>query len=119
MARSPQDLGVSRSVQHGARPGGNAPSNAPSPTEEREPDLSALIADGEGKSKGKDPQGVIDEIHTAAEIEAEVSGDRAFGRVGQRFDHRSPFYIGMTGAQAWLSCSWSARSSSPSASSCC
>ncbi len=96
MARLPQDLGVSRSVQRGAQPGGNAPSNAPSPTEEREPDLSALIADGE--SKGKDPQGVIDEIHSAAEIEAEVSSDRAFGRVGQRFDHRSPFYIGMTGA---------------------
>ena len=41
---------------------------------------------------------MIDEIHSAAEIEAEASEDRAFGRVGQRFDHRSPFYIGMTGA---------------------
>ena len=96
MARLPQDPGVSRSRPLNGQSGGNASSHASSVTEEREAGLNALIAEGEGN--GKSPQAVIDEIHSAAEIEAGASDDRALGRVGQRFDHRSPFYVGMTGA---------------------
>ena len=43
-------------------------------------------------------QQVLDEIHADAAATAGVSGEDAFGRVGPRFDRRSPFFIGFVGA---------------------
>lgn len=63
---------------------------------EEELDLHALIAVGE--TEDLSPQDVVDEIHTAAEVEAGVSEENQFGRVGRPFDRRSPFFVGMTGA---------------------
>jgi predicted PurR-regulated permease PerM len=59
-------------------------------------DLHALLELGEGENLN--PQDVVDEIHSAAEIEAGVSDEQEYGRLGQRFDRRSPFYIGLTAA---------------------
>jgi predicted PurR-regulated permease PerM len=61
-----------------------------------ETELSTLIVEGDGDDTS--PQELIDEIHAAAAAEAGVSDEHAYGRVGQRFDRRSPFYIGLTGA---------------------
>ena len=66
------------------------------PTEPQEPDVSELIAEGE--TADKSPQELIDEIHSAAESEAGVSDELAYGRVGARFDRKSPFFVGLTGA---------------------
>jgi predicted PurR-regulated permease PerM len=65
-------------------------------TEPQEPDVSELIAEGE--TEDKSPQELIDEIHSAAESEAGVSDELAYGRVGERFDRSSPFFIGLGGA---------------------
>jgi predicted PurR-regulated permease PerM len=58
--------------------------------------VSALIAEGETDEKSA--QEVIEEIHAAAEVEAGVTDEQSYGRLGRRFDRRSPFYIGLTGA---------------------
>jgi predicted PurR-regulated permease PerM len=58
-------------------------------------EVSALIAEGDGDKSAQD---VVDEIHAAAEAEAGATDEHAYGRVGRRFDRRSPFYIGLTGA---------------------
>ena len=66
------------------------------PPEGDESEISVLIAEGE--TEDKSAQDVVDEIHIAAEAEAGVTDDHAYGEVGPRFDRRSPFYIGVTGA---------------------
>jgi predicted PurR-regulated permease PerM len=58
--------------------------------------VSALIAAGETDEKGA--QEVVEEIHAAAEVEAGVTDEHSYGRLGRRFDRRSPFFIGVTGA---------------------
>jgi predicted PurR-regulated permease PerM len=63
---------------------------------EPESEVSALIVDGEREDKS--PEALIGDIHAAAELEAGVDEESAYGRVGPRFDRRSPFYIGLTGA---------------------
>jgi predicted PurR-regulated permease PerM len=60
-----------------------------------ESEVNTLIEDGDS---GKKPQQLLDEIHAAAEVEAGVSDEHAYGRAGPRFDRRSPFYVGMAGA---------------------
>ncbi|HET9093481.1 MAG TPA: AI-2E family transporter [Solirubrobacteraceae bacterium] len=64
--------------------------------EELESEVSELIAASDAQELT--PEEVVEEIHLAAEAEAGVDEDLAFGRVGPRFDHRSPFYVGMEGA---------------------
>lgn len=79
-------------------PGGDAASVLDSP--------STLDAEDEGA----DPQEVLDEIEAEAAAEAGVSDEQQYGRLGRRFDRRSPFYIGLLGASgvalaaalAWL-----------------
>jgi predicted PurR-regulated permease PerM len=41
-------------------------------------------------------QETIDELHDEAQREARVSDEKEFGRLGPRFDHSSPFFIGFT-----------------------
>ncbi len=67
-----------------------------SPPAVEESQVNALIAEGE--TGHRSPQDVVDEIHAAAETEAGVTDGHAYGRIGRRFDRRSPFYIGLTGA---------------------
>ena len=64
--------------------------------EELESEVSELIAAGEDGELS--PEEVVEEIHAAAESEAGVDEELAYGRVGPRLDRRSPFYIGMAGA---------------------
>ncbi|MGD0981840.1 MAG: AI-2E family transporter, partial [Solirubrobacteraceae bacterium] len=54
----------------------------------------------EGVTDGLDDasQEALDEIRARAKVEAEVSPENAFGRAGQPFDMRSPFFIGFIGA---------------------
>ena len=59
-------------------------------------EVSALIHAGEEEDRS--PEDLIDEIHAAAELEAGVDEELTYGRVGPRFDRRSPFYMGMWGA---------------------
>jgi predicted PurR-regulated permease PerM len=68
---------------------------APPPDAEASP-VSVLIAEGE--TDDKSAQEVIEEIHAAAEVEAGVTDEQTYGRLGRRFDRRSPFFIGLTGA---------------------
>ena len=63
---------------------------------EPESEVSTLIVDGEREDQS--PEALIEEIHAAAELEAGVDEESAYGRVGPRFDRRSPFYIGLMGA---------------------
>ncbi len=44
------------------------------------------------------PQEILDQIKARAAVEAEVSDDRRYGRVGRPFDRRSPFFVGLYGA---------------------
>jgi predicted PurR-regulated permease PerM len=78
------DLG---SVEHDS-PGGRHSSDD-------ELDLAGLIAVGETPELSA--QDVVDEIHSAAEIEAGVTGDLEYGRIGRPFDKRSPFFVGLLG----------------------
>jgi predicted PurR-regulated permease PerM len=64
--------------------------------EELESEVSELIAAGEDGELSAEE--VVEEIHAAAETEAGVDEELAYGRVGPRLDRRSPFYIGMAGA---------------------
>lgn len=64
--------------------------------EELQSEVSELIAAGEAGEKT--PEEVVEEIHVAAEAEAGVDEELAYGRVGPRLDRRSPFYMGMAGA---------------------
>ena len=57
--------------------------------------VNALI---EGDTGDRSAQDVVDEIHAAAAAEAGVTREHAYGRLGRRFDRRSPFFIGLTGA---------------------
>ena len=59
-------------------------------------EISELIAAGEQGDMS--PEEVVEEIHAAAEAEAGVDEELAYGRVGPRFDRRSPFYMGLAGA---------------------
>jgi predicted PurR-regulated permease PerM len=59
-------------------------------------ELEALLAQGKRDPKGS--QDLIDEIHAAAEAEAGVSDEHEYGVAGPRFNRKSPFYIGLTGA---------------------
>ena len=59
-------------------------------------EVSALIAEGETDERSA--QDVVDEIHAAAELEAGVTDEQSYGRLGRRFDRRSPFFVGLTGA---------------------
>lgn len=61
----------------------------------QDPEVSALISD---EAEDTSPRELIEQIHAAAEAEAGVSEELAYGRVGPRFDRSSPFYIGLTGA---------------------
>src|SRR5579875_3861116 len=63
---------------------------------ELQSEVSELISAGDDRDKA--PEDLIEEIHAAAELEAGVDDDLAYGRVGPRFDRRSPFYIGLMGA---------------------
>ncbi len=63
---------------------------------ETESDVSSLIVGGEEEDKS--PEDLIEEIHAAAELEAGADDDMTYGRVGPRFDRRSPFYVGLMGA---------------------
>ena len=82
-----------------AGPGGREPGDgepiASEPVASGESQVNALIAEGE--TGHRSPQDVVDEIHAAAEAEAGVTDGQAYGRIGRRFDRRSPFYIGLTG----------------------
>lgn len=64
--------------------------------EKLESEVSELISDENADDKS--PQELIEEIHAAAEAEAGVDTDKAYGRVGPAFDRKSPFYVGMHGA---------------------
>lgn len=66
------------------------------PDDEVDSDVSELIAAGEEGDKSAETLAV--EIHAAARTEAGVDDDLAYGQVGPRFDRRSPFFMGMTGA---------------------
>jgi predicted PurR-regulated permease PerM len=59
-------------------------------------DVSELIAAGEEGDRSA--EALAEEIHAAAETEAGVDDELAYGRVGPRFDRRAPFYMGMAGA---------------------
>jgi predicted PurR-regulated permease PerM len=61
-----------------------------------ESEVRTLLSEGEAGAK--DPQELIEEIHAAAEVEAGVNKEHAYGRVGPGFDRKSPFFIGLTGA---------------------
>lgn len=61
-----------------------------------QPELHELISEGEQADRS--PEELIEEIHAAAEAEAGVSEQLAYGRVGPRIDRRSPFYVGLAGA---------------------
>ena len=63
---------------------------------EPESDVSTLIVGGEEEDRS--PEALIEDIHAAAELEAGVDEESAYGRVGPRFDRRSPFYMGLMGA---------------------
>jgi predicted PurR-regulated permease PerM len=54
----------------------------------------------EGVTDGLDDssQEALDEIRARAEVEAEASPENEYGRAGQPFDMRSPFFIGFIGA---------------------
>jgi len=56
--------------------------------------------DHEGVTDGLDgaSQESLDEIRARAELEAEAGPENAFGRAGEPFDMRSPFFIGFIGA---------------------
>lgn len=64
--------------------------------DDTDPAVSELIATGLQESRS--PEEVIEDIHAAAQAEAGVSEELSYGQVGPRFDRRSPFYIGLTGA---------------------
>jgi predicted PurR-regulated permease PerM len=64
--------------------------------QEIEEDVSELIAAGEEGDRSA--EALAEEIHAAAESEAGVDDELAYGRVGPRFDRRAPFYMGMAGA---------------------
>ena len=64
--------------------------------EELESEVSELISAEEPDDKS--PQDLVEEIHAAAELEAGVDAELAYGRVGPAFDRGSPFHIGMAGA---------------------
>jgi predicted PurR-regulated permease PerM len=64
--------------------------------QELESEVSELIVAEEHRELS--PEEVVEEIHVAAEAEAGVDDELAYGRVGPRFDRRSPFYMGMAGA---------------------
>ena len=64
--------------------------------EELESEVSELISAEEPEDKS--PHDLIEEIHAAAELEAGVDDDLAYGRVGPALDRKSPFYVGMAGA---------------------
>jgi predicted PurR-regulated permease PerM len=64
--------------------------------QEIEEDVSELIAAGEEGDRSAEE--LAEEIHAAAETEAGVDEELAYGRVGPRFDRRAPFYMGMAGA---------------------
>ena len=80
----------------GAEPGDDDSTVVWIPPTAEESHVNALIAEGE--TGHRSPQDVVDEIHAAAETEAGVTDGHAYGRIGRRFDRRSPFYIGLTGA---------------------
>lgn len=63
---------------------------------ELESEVSELISAEEPEDMS--PQDLIEEIHAAAELEAGVDEDLAYGRVGPALDRKSPFYVGMAGA---------------------
>lgn len=65
------------------------------PAESDQPKVSELIS--EGDVEVDTAQELIERIHTAAEVEAGVTDEHAYGRAGPRFDRKSPFYIGFTG----------------------
>jgi predicted PurR-regulated permease PerM len=50
------------------------------------------------EAEEKATQQVLDDIHADAAAAAGASDDDEFGRVGPRFDRRSPFFIGFVGA---------------------
>jgi len=56
--------------------------------------------DHEGVTDGLDDssQEALDKIRARAEVEAEASPENEYGRAGQPFDMRSPFFIGFIGA---------------------
>jgi predicted PurR-regulated permease PerM len=43
-------------------------------------------------------QEALDEVHAEAAVEAQVSDENEYGRLGRRFDRSHPFYVGLTGA---------------------
>jgi len=77
------------------KPGEPEPPTAPVAADGEESKVNALI---EGDTGDRSAQDVVDEIHAAAAAEAGVTREHAYGRIGRRFDRRSPFYIGLTGA---------------------
>ena len=83
-----------RSVSVFSTSGG--PQGGGSTIAEDELDLQTLITVGE--TEDLSAQDVVDEIHSAAEVEAGVSDEQQYGRAGRPFNRRSPFYIGLTGA---------------------
>ena len=66
------------------------------PTDEVDSEISALIAGDEDGNMS--PEVVVEEIHAAAELEAGVDKESAYGQAGPSFDRRSPFFVGMAGA---------------------
>ncbi len=72
------------------------PHHQPPDRDDDAPDVSELISGGDDAERA--PEELIDEIHSAARAEAGVTDELTYGRVGPRFDRRSPFYIGVTGA---------------------
>jgi predicted PurR-regulated permease PerM len=63
---------------------------------EGETKVTALLTGDEDADNSE--QHRIEEVHAAAEVEAGVSKEHAYGVVGPRFDHGSPFYVGLWGA---------------------
>lgn len=64
--------------------------------QEIETDVSELI--GAGEEGDRSAEELAEEIHAAARSQAGVDDELAYGQVGPRFDRRSPFFVGMTGA---------------------
>jgi predicted PurR-regulated permease PerM len=58
--------------------------------------VSTLIE--EGQAEDQSPEELIEEIHEAAKVEAEVSDVLLFGQPGPPFDRKAPFFVGLGGA---------------------
>lgn len=67
-------------------------------TGREQPRVETPPATANGAETGGDPQDVLDRIEAKAAVEAGVSEEHEYGRLGPPFDRGSPFYMGLLGA---------------------